>query len=50
MLQTAKTLAMSGPTASNPLDVYGGVVATRKGNVPKRRIENLRRVSAIAAC
>jgi hypothetical protein len=32
----AKTSAMSRPTASNPLDVCGEVVATCTGNAPKR--------------
>jgi hypothetical protein len=38
---TAKTLAMSGPTASNSLDVCGVVVATCIENAPKRQIQNL---------
>jgi hypothetical protein len=45
---TAEILAMSGPTASNPLDVRCVVVATCTGNAPKRRIQNLRRDAAIA--
>jgi hypothetical protein len=33
---TGKTLAMSGPTASNPLHVCGAVVATCTGDALKR--------------
>jgi hypothetical protein len=40
---------MSRPAASNPLDVCGVVVATCIGNAPKRRIQNVRRVTAIAS-
>jgi ribulose bisphosphate carboxylase small subunit len=39
---------MFGPTASNPLDVCGAVVAICIGNALKRQIQNLRRVAAIA--
>jgi hypothetical protein len=45
---TAKTLAMSGPNESNPLDDCGAVVATCMGNAPKRRVQNLRPVAAVA--
>jgi hypothetical protein len=38
-----KTLAKSGPTASNPLDVCGVVVATCIGNARKKLMQNLRR-------
>jgi hypothetical protein len=41
------TTAISGPTARNPLDVCGAVVATCIGNAPKRRIQNLGRFAAI---
>jgi hypothetical protein len=44
----AKTLAMSGPTASNPLDVCSAVVSICKGNAPKRRIQDPSRDTAIA--
>jgi hypothetical protein len=37
---TGKTLAMSGPTASNRLNVCGVMVATSIGNALKRQIEN----------
>jgi hypothetical protein len=43
---TAKTLAMSGPTASNPHDVYVAVVDTCIGNVLKSQLKNLHQ----AAC
>jgi hypothetical protein len=42
-------LAMSGPAASDPLDVCGAVVATCIGNAPKRRIQNLCWVATIAS-
>jgi hypothetical protein len=44
----AKTLAMPGPTASNPLDVCVAVVATCIGNALERQIQNLRRAASIA--
>jgi hypothetical protein len=45
---TAKTLAMSGSTASNPRDVCDAMMATCIGNVLILRMQNLRRVAAIA--
>jgi hypothetical protein len=44
---TSKTLPMSGPSASNFLDVCGAVVATCVGNALKRQIQNLGRAAAI---
>jgi hypothetical protein len=44
----AKTLVMSGPTTSNPLDVRGAVAVTSIRHVLKRQIQNLRRAAAIA--
>jgi hypothetical protein len=46
---TAKTLSMSGPTASNPLDIPGAVVATCIGNDLKKQIEDLCQAAAIAS-
>jgi hypothetical protein len=43
---TAKTLAMSGPTASKPLDVFCLMVAICRGNA--LWLHNLRRAAAIA--
>jgi hypothetical protein len=44
----AKSLAMYGPTASNPLDVCRAVVATCIQNALKRQIQTLRRAAANA--
>jgi hypothetical protein len=38
---------MSGPTASNPLDVCGAVVATFIENALKRQIQNLCQAAAV---
>jgi hypothetical protein len=46
--KTAKIFAMSGITASNPLDIYGAVVATCIRNALKRQIQNLCQAAAIA--
>jgi hypothetical protein len=39
---------MSGPTTKKPLDVCGAVVAIFIQNSQKTRIQNIRRVAAIA--
>lgn len=44
---TAKTFAVCGPTANNPLNVSGAVVATCTENVLKRQIQYLRRAAAV---
>jgi hypothetical protein len=44
----AKSMAMSGPTAGNPLDVCVAVVAICTRNAMKRQILNLHQAIAIA--